>query len=189
MRAPALKKSTNSRRACDRIPDALAAFAAFVSIGAIGAGADADECPQPASQAAAARTSAAAPDQAAAPADTPIDFEADAMEGTLDGQLLLKGEVLIKQGERTLKTRDATYDSQSQSVSVEQDVEYSDPNLKVSGTSAHLDQAGGATFEGAKFELLDRNARGSAGHIQVTRDSQLKLREVRYTTCPIGEED
>lgn len=111
------------------------------------------------------------------------------MEGTRDGQLLLKGEVLIKQGERTLKTRDATYDSQSQSVSVEQDVEYSDPNLKVSGTSAHLDQAGGATFEGAKFELLDRNARGSAGRIQVTRDSQLKLRDVRYTTCPIGEED
>ena len=68
-------------------------------------------------------------------------------------------------------------------------VEYADPDMKVSGTSAQVDQAGGATFEGAKFELTERNARGSADRIQVTRDNQLKLDNVRYTTCPVGEED
>ncbi len=68
-------------------------------------------------------------------------------------------------------------------------MEYADPDLKVSGTSAEVDPQGGATFEGAKFELPDRNARGSADHIQVTRDNELKLEGVRYTTCPIGEED
>jgi LPS-assembly protein len=68
-------------------------------------------------------------------------------------------------------------------------VEYADPNLKVSGSSASVDQTGGATFEGAQFELKDRNARGAANRIQVTRDQQLKLEGVRYTTCPLGEED
>ncbi len=102
---------------------------------------------------------------------------------------LLQGDVLIKQGERTLKTRNAKYDSEAQSFSVDEDVEYADPNLKVSGTSASVDQAGGATFEGAQFELKDRNARGAADRIQVTRDNQLKLNAVRYTTCPVGEED
>ena len=59
----------------------------------------------------------------------------------------------------------------------------------MSGSSARVDQTGGATFEGAKFELKDRNARGAADRIQVTRDQQLKLNGVRYTTCPVGEED
>lgn len=148
----------------------------------------AEECPAPARPSGAAR-----PAPVAKPGpelgDTPIEYEADDVDATRDGEILLKGDVLIKQGERTLKTRDARYDGKSQSISVDEDVEYADQNLKVSGTSAHVDQAGGATFEGAKFELAERNARGSADRIQVTRDNQLKLNGVRYTTCPVGEED
>ncbi len=122
-------------------------------------------------------------------ADTPIEYEADGVEATRDGEYLLQGDVFIKQGERTLKTRNAKYNSAEQSFSVDEDVEYADPNLKVSGSSASVDQTGGATFEGAQFELKDRNARGAADRIQVTREQQLKLKAVRYTTCPIGEED
>jgi LPS-assembly protein len=172
----------NHRRRRSSVSSALAAIAAFTALGA-----GAEDCPAPGKPAADARSPSLPP--AATPAETPIDFEAEGMEATRDGKMLLQGEVLIKQGERTIKTRDAAYDSESQSFSVDDDVEYSDPNLRVSGSSAHVDQAGGATFEGAKFELLDRNARGSAQRIQVTRDNQLKLRDVRYTTCPIGEED
>lgn len=121
--------------------------------------------------------------------DTPIEYEADGVEATRDGEYLLQGDVLITQGERTLKTRNAKYNTQEQSVSVDEDVEYADENLKVSGTSAQVDQVGGATFEGAQFELKDRNARGAANRIQVTRDNELKLDGVRYTTCPVGHED
>jgi len=120
--------------------------------------------------------------------DTPIEYEADGVEATRDGEYLLQGDVLMKQGERTLKTRNAKYNSQEQSFEVDEAVEYADPELKVSGTSAEVSQVGGATFEGAQFELKDRNARGAADRIQVTRDNQLKLNGVRYTTCPAGEE-
>jgi LPS-assembly protein len=157
-------------------------------VACIASGVAADECPAPLRASGTARPASPAQPETDL-GDTPIEYEADGLEATRDGEMLLNGDVLIKQGERTLKTRDAKYDSQSQSFSVEDDVEYSDPNLKVSGTSAHVDQAGGATFEGAQFELKDRNARGAADRIQVTRDNQLKLNGVRYTTCPIGEED
>jgi LPS-assembly protein len=177
MHAPAPEKSRNARL--------TAAIAACIALSANAA----DECPAPTKATGTARpasVSKAGPELS----DTPIEFESEGgVDATRDGEMLLKGEVLIKQGERTIKTRDAHYDSQSQSFSVDNEVEYADPDLKVSGTAAHVDQAGGATFEGAKFELADRNARGSADRIQVTRDSQLKLDGVRYTTCPVGEED
>src|SRR5262249_20298744 len=47
----------------------------------------------------------------------------------------------------------------------------------------------GAVFEGAEFELTDRNARGSADRIRATTDGKLSLDNVRYTTCPVGNED
>ncbi|HJY40252.1 MAG TPA: putative LPS assembly protein LptD, partial [Steroidobacteraceae bacterium] len=176
MHAPALEKS--------RSPRLMAAIAACIALSANAA----DECPAPIKA-----TGTARPSPAAKPgpelSDTPIEYEADGVEATRDGEYLLKGDVQIKQGERTLKTSNARYDSKTQSFDVEDEVEYADPEMKVSGTSAQVDQAGGAVFEGAKFELPDRNARGSADRIQVTRDSQVKLDGVSYTTCPVGEED
>jgi LPS-assembly protein len=162
----------------------MAAIAACIALSANAA----EECPAPTKATGTARP---APPKKPGPelGDMPIEYDADGVEATRDGEWLLNGDVLIKQGDRTLKTSNARYDSKTQSFSVDDDVEYADPDMKVSGSSAQVDQAGGATFEGAKFELTDRNARGSADRIQVTRDNELKLDNVRYTTCPAGEED
>jgi LPS-assembly protein len=176
MHAPAPEKSRSARL--------MAAVAACIALSANAA----EECPAPTKA-----TGTSQPSPAKKPAadlgDAPIEYEADGLEATRDGEWLLNGDVLIRQGERTLKTSNARYDSKTQSFSVDDDVDYADPDMKVSGSSAQVDQAGGATFEGAKFELTERNARGSADRIQVTRDNQLKLDNVRYTTCPVGEED
>lgn len=162
----------------------MAAVAACIALSANAA----EECPAPTKA-----TGTSHPSPAKKPAadlgDAPIEYTADGLEATRDGEWLLNGDVLIRQGDRTIKTSNARYDSKTQSFSVDDEVEYTDPDMKVSGTSAEVDQAGGATFEGAQFELTDRNARGSADRIQVTRDNQLKLDNVRYTTCPAGEED
>ena len=97
---------------------------------------------------------------------------------------------LIKQGDRTLKTRNANYDAQDAELQRRRGrrVRRSGPQgeRQLGATST---RPAAPTFEGAKFELTDRNARGSADRIQVTRDHQLKLDDVRYTTCPLGEED
>ena len=59
----------------------------------------------------------------------------------------MKGEVSIRQGERTLNTHDAVYDPKSQRIDVSNGVEYEDPDLKVSGSGATFEAQGGATFE------------------------------------------
>jgi len=183
MHAPGPEKSIRER-ARRSSPLLIAAIAACLA----GNAAAQEQCPAPVRAVGTARP--ATPKQSETVlADTPIEYEADGVEATRDGNYVLQGDVLIKQGDRTLKTRNAKYNSQEQSVEVDEAVEYADENLSVSGTSAQVDQVGGATFEGAKFELKDRNARGSADRIQVTRDNELKLNKVRYTTCPVGQED
>jgi LPS-assembly protein len=118
-----------------------------------------------------------------------IEFEADGVEGVREGELKLTGQVEIRQGARRVRTRDATYNPQDESFRVDQGVEYSDGNVTVRGAGAHIDRDGGAVFEGAEFELADRNARGSADRIRATMEGNLSLDKVRYTTCPIGNED
>jgi len=119
----------------------------------------------------------------------PIDFEADGLEATRDGAMLLKGEVVIRQGERRLRTRDAVYDSRTRSFRVDEGVEYSDPALAVSGSGARIDADGAAVFESAQFKLLQLNARGSAQRISASTAGELALDGVSYTTCPVGNED
>jgi LPS-assembly protein len=147
-----------------------------------GAAIRADECEEP-------TPLAESPTPTAFSAEEPIEFQSESLEASRDGEMLLKGEVVISQGVRKVKTRDAVYDQTTQSFEVENGVEYSDPNLKVTGTGAHVDPAGGAEFEGASFELSAIGARGSAGRIRATPEGELALDDVRYTTCPVGNED
>ncbi|WP_210399199.1 LPS-assembly protein LptD [Steroidobacter denitrificans] len=122
-------------------------------------------------------------------AERSVDFEADSLEATRDGEMLLKGDVVIRQGGRRLETRNAVYDSRTQSFRVDQGMEYSDPALRVSGTGARLDSQGAAIFDSAQFELRGQSARGSAARIRASTGGELQLDDVRYTTCPIGNED
>jgi LPS-assembly protein len=184
MQAPGPEKSIRER--ARRSTLLVTAIAACLAGNA--AAEDENTCPAPVRASGTARPAAREQPETNL-SEIPIEYEADGVEATRDGEWLLQGDVLIKQGDRTLKTRNAKYNSVEQSFEVDEDVEYADPNLKVSGTSAEVDQVGGATFEGAKFELKDRNARGEADRIQVTRENQLKLNGVRYTTCPVGQED
>ncbi|WP_175596944.1 LPS-assembly protein LptD [Peristeroidobacter soli] len=127
--------------------------------------------------------------KAPAPLPEDVEFEADGAEGTRDGNLKLTGKVEIRQGERRIETRDATYNTQDESFDVTEGVKYTDGAVTVQGQGAHVDRAGGAVFDHAEFELADRNARGSADRIRATTEGTLSLDKVRYTTCPLGNED
>ena len=105
-----------------------------------------------------------------------------------DGQWLLQGDVLLKQGERTLKTRNAKYNAEEQSFSVDEDVEDADPNLKVKRQLAHRpDRRRNVRRRAVRAERPQCAGRRGphSGHAR----QQLKLNGVRYTTCPVGEED
>ena len=119
MHAPGPEKSLVAR--APRSTPLVAAIAACLACSAA-----AEECPQPLRATGTARP---APLQQSA---TPTRRYADRIRGrrleaTRDGEWLLQGDVLIKQGERTLKTRNAKYNAQEQSFSVDEDVEYCRP--------------------------------------------------------------
>jgi LPS-assembly protein len=76
-------------------------------------------------------------------------------------------------------------DSKSGNWFVPGDVELSDPNLVVRGKGAQAATAAGTVdIEATSFELPARFGHGSASHIQLNRDGEVNLRDVRYTTCP-----
>src|SRR5690606_38756591 len=116
------------------------------------------------------------------------EFESDGLEAVRGGQMLLQGDVVIRQGSRSLHTRDALYDPITRSFNVDAGLEYADPALKVAGSGGRLDE-GGVVFDSANFELPAINARGGADRIHANAQGELELDEVRYTTCPVGNED
>lgn len=159
-------------------------IASMLAAAAVNA-ANAEDCPERAAVPAPAEGQPSAEEAS----DQEIQFESDGLEAVRDGEMLLKGDVVITQGTRRIKTRDAIYNAQTQSFEVDKGVQYSDPTLKVTGEGAHVDPQGGAIFEGAQFELPSINARGAASRIRATAEGELELDDVRYTTCPIGNED
>ncbi|HEY6645214.1 LPS-assembly protein LptD [Povalibacter sp.] len=144
-----------------------------------------EDCPEPVKlQSAAALPATTAPDE-----QQDIQLEMDSFEATREGLWNLEGDVGIKQGDREIKTSDATYDPEKQTFSTRSGVTYSDPGMKVQGSSADFDPNGSVTFEGAQFELPAQPARGSAARIRANKDGELSLDAVRYTTCPLGNDD
>ncbi len=67
-------------------------------------------------------------------------------------------------------------------------VEYRDPQLVVRGQSATFN-GHEADFNGVQFELPTRPARGAASSMGVNEQGIVTLKDVQYTTCPVGHTD
>ena len=127
--------------------------------------------------------------EAGDPDDQNVVVSSDAAELGRDGDARLKGKVDIRQGSRQLSAEDVTYDAESRSFQVDGHVEYRDPQIRVKGETGSYDAVGGAKFGDAEFEVPSRPARGSAKELAVTPLGKVRLDEVRYTTCPVGNSD
>ena len=161
---------------------ALAMMAASLAI----AGGSLPNCPAPSNSQSKTVKPVAGGERAKEEADdqAPITLDADKTEASVSGQFVLSGDVVMKQGERTLKADHLEYDAKSQRAKVDGAVEYSDPLLIVRGSSGTYSPTLGATFEGAQFELPERNARGSARHLSVDANGKVTLEDVAFSNCP-----
>ncbi len=112
----------------------------------------------------------------------------DAKLGT-DGNAVFNGRVTVHQDERSVAADSVTYDSKSGRVAVKGGVDFEDPKLRVRSDRGSYDTDGTANFDQASFQLLDRNGRGFAKDIDAHPDGSVVLSQVRYTTCPVGNED
>ncbi len=130
-----------------------------------------------------------APDATTAEAADDIEISSESAELGVNGDARLRGNVEVRQGEKRIKAEDVAYEAATGAFRAEGSVAYEDSLIRVRGESGSFDATGGARLGGAEFELPSRPARGAAREISVTRDGQVALDEVEYTTCPAGNED
>ena len=121
-----------------------------------------------------------------------IEFEAGQVEAALGERprASLTGGVLIRRGQRLAGADSAVYDPDTQSLHLDGDVRYEDPDSEISGDSADFSYLSGQiSFDGAEFLLGQSNSRGAADRLEVNQDGTLRLDGVSYTTCPPGSDD
>jgi LPS-assembly protein len=127
------------------------------------------------------------------PADIPIDDHRihldsdDALLGA-DGAVL-NGRVTVRQDERSVAADSVTYDRDSDKLTVTGKVDFLDPKLRVRSDGGSYETDGDANFNQAFFQLMNRNGRGFAKNIDLHQDGKVALDHVRYTSCPVGNED
>jgi len=106
-----------------------------------------------------------------------------------DVNAMFNGRVTVTQDLRSVSADSVTYDYNADKVIVKGKVDFLDPKLRVRSDSGSYETAGGADFNEAFFQLMDRNGRGFAKDINVHPDGKVALDHVHYTSCPVGNED
>jgi LPS-assembly protein len=143
-----------------------------------------DMCPAPPKRH--APTAAAA---AAAAGDHLIRIESDGASVDAEGSAVLTGHVQAHQDARSVSADSVTYDEKTGKLAVTGAVDFEDPRLRIRSDSGVYDALGGASFDKANFQIFDRNGRGFAQQMSVHPDGKVNLEKVRYTTCPVGNQD
>ncbi len=121
-----------------------------------------------------------------------IVFEVGQLEAQLGEQptATMTGGVLLRQGDRLAGAETATYEPVNQSLLLEGDVRFEDPNTQVSSESAEFSYGlGRIRFDSASFLLFENNGRGAAEAVEVNQAGRLELDGVSYTTCPPESKD
>jgi LPS-assembly protein len=124
-------------------------------------------------------------------ADDDHRIHIDSDDAVLDaaGNAVLNGRVRVRQDARSVTSDSVTYDDKTGRVTVKGGVDFSDPKLRVHSVTGSYDIDGAANFDRANFQLMDRNGHGFAKDIDVLPDGKVNFAQVRYTSCPMGNED
>jgi LPS-assembly protein len=117
-----------------------------------------------------------------------IDLQSDHATLSVDGNAELKGNVVVRQGEREIRADEITYNSKTNGFKTDSGLQYEDPIVRITGDGGNYSPSEGANFRSATFDLRQRAARGSADALQLTPQGVIDLKGVRFTTCPKTEE-
>ena len=118
-----------------------------------------------------------------------IRFQADSAEVSQTTGGILRGDVIVEQGDQQLQAPNVELDRAANRVRAE-DVRYGSPVVAVRSERAEVDLgANTAEFDQADYYIPVRNAQGSADKVIVERDAQQShLEKVTYSTCKRDEE-
>jgi len=158
---------------------ALAVISCLLATSVVRAG---DMCPAPPKR-------KQTPAKVIAAGDHLIRIDSDAASLDAAGLAVLTGHVQVHQDDRSVAADSVTYDEKSGKLVVKGAVDFEDPKLGIHSNTGTYDALAGADFDQAKFQIFDRNGRGIAKEMAVHPDGKVELAQVRYTTCPVGNQD
>jgi len=118
-----------------------------------------------------------------------VHIDSDDAMVDAEGHAAVSGRVTVRQDARTVAADSMNYDYKTGKLRVVGGVDFEDPKLRIKSDTGTYDTVGGAEFDKANFQILDRNGRGVARELSVHPDGRVQLAQVRYTTCPVGNED
>jgi LPS-assembly protein len=120
--------------------------------------------------------------------DGAIDIHSDQAKMAVNGDADLKGNVVVRQGDREIHADEIQYNSKTNAFKTDSSLEYEDPVVKITGNGGDYSPALGADFRSATFDLQQRPARGTADAMKLSPQGVIDLKGVRFTTCPKSEE-
>ncbi len=121
--------------------------------------------------------------------DHRIHIDSDDAEFDAEHNAVFSGRVKVRQDARTVTADSVNFNDKTGRVAVKGSVDFEDPKLQVRSDTGSYDTDGTANFDKANFQLMDRNGRGFAKDIEVLPEGKVTLTQVRYTSCPVGNED
>jgi LPS-assembly protein len=117
------------------------------------------------------------------------DIKAEANQSSLFGeegeqQVILIGDVIVRQGFRQVKANQATLDQSQNTLVLEGKLELREPGILVLGDSTTINQeANTLDILDATYVLHESKLRGKANTIHKTDKNRLDLYQANFTTC------
>ncbi len=106
----------------------------------------------------------------------------------VNGDADLEGHVVVRQGDREVRSDNAQYNHATNALTVKGSVTYQDPIVRLSGSDGKYSPATGAQVQSAQFELRQRYGHGSAKQLDLTPKGILNLKGVTFTTCRMTDQ-
>lgn len=115
----------------------------------------------------------------------PITITADRAQAQADKMAIYQGDVVVKQGHRTLKADTITLRQPENQIDANGNILFHDGQMAISGTSMHADlQTNSSELNNAKYHLTCGPGRGEAEKVFKNGTVFYKLENGTYTTCP-----
>ena len=111
-----------------------------------------------------------------------VTIDGDYLAGEFEGEAILRGNVVISEGDRSITAGELRVNPITKAASVRGTVEYRDPAIVIRGDAGKF-SGGEAQVDGAEFELPQQPARGAARSLSLNQAGVLTLEGVSYNTC------
>ncbi|XGA79349.1 LPS-assembly protein LptD [Halomonas sp. CH40] len=118
-----------------------------------------------------------------------IGIETNASDYAADGEAMLRGDVVLRQGDRELQAERLFVPANRERVDAQGDFELRDGKALLRGEEAtlYLEQDRGS-IENSEYVLYEQRVRGEARRLEQLGEQLYRLRDASFTTCEPGQD-